>query len=75
MGYEEGEDWVVSKMTCGYPRFFVHPTIQKLVQAVLRAVEDDAERERMRSAGLAHAATLTWDRAARSVDEILARPL
>lgn len=36
MGYEEGEDWVVSKMTCGYPRFFVHPTIQKLVQAVLR---------------------------------------
>ncbi|KAL1972176.1 hypothetical protein VTN31DRAFT_7395 [Thermomyces dupontii] len=35
VGYEEGEDWVVSKMTCGYPRFFVHPTIQKLVQAVL----------------------------------------
>lgn len=40
-------------------------------RAVLRAVEDDGERARMRAAGSAHAARLTWDRAARAVDEIL----
>lgn len=38
VGYEEGEDWVVSKMQCGYPRFFVHPSIQKLAQEVVRRV-------------------------------------
>lgn len=36
MGYEEGEEWVVSKMQCGYPRFFVHPSIQKLAREILR---------------------------------------
>lgn len=30
VGYEEGEDWVVSKMNSGYPRFFIHSSIQKL---------------------------------------------
>lgn len=30
VGYEEGEDWVVSKMKSGYPRFFIHPIIQSL---------------------------------------------
>lgn len=34
VGYEEGEDWVVSKMRSGYPRFFIHEVIQKLCQAV-----------------------------------------
>ncbi|KAI9477071.1 pyridoxal phosphate-dependent transferase [Zychaea mexicana] len=28
--YEEGNPIVTSKMECGYPRFFVHPFIQKL---------------------------------------------
>ncbi|KAK7193211.1 cystathionine gamma-synthase [Paraphaeosphaeria sporulosa] len=28
VGYEEGEEWVVSKMVTGYPRFFVHKIIQ-----------------------------------------------
>ncbi|KAJ5114601.1 hypothetical protein NUU61_000360 [Penicillium alfredii] len=42
IGYEEGEDWVMSKMECGYPRFFVHPLIQKLVQEVVRRVGDQA---------------------------------
>jgi glycosyltransferase involved in cell wall biosynthesis len=42
------------------------------LQAVLRTVDDAAERERLRAAGLAHAATLTWGRAARAVDQILA---
>lgn len=30
VGYEEGEDWVVQKMSSGYPRFFIHPIIQTL---------------------------------------------
>ncbi|KAJ5233468.1 uncharacterized protein N7469_005234 [Penicillium citrinum] len=38
VGYEEGEEWVISKMQCGYPRFFVHPSIQKLAQEVVRRV-------------------------------------
>lgn len=40
VGYEEGEDWVTSKMECGYPRFFVHPTIQKLAQEIVRRCGD-----------------------------------
>ncbi|OQD88941.1 hypothetical protein PENANT_c003G03506 [Penicillium antarcticum] len=40
VGYEEGEDWVMSKMKCGYPRFFVHPIIQQLAQEVVRRVGD-----------------------------------
>lgn len=44
-----------------------------LAQAVLRTVDDGAERARLRAAGLAHAAELSWDRAARAVDGILAR--
>lgn len=34
VGYEEGEDWVVSKMRSGYPRFFIHEVVQKLCKAV-----------------------------------------
>lgn len=28
--YEEGDPRVTSKMECGYPRFFIHPFIQKV---------------------------------------------
>ncbi|KAI5857283.1 PLP-dependent transferase [Durotheca rogersii] len=28
VGYEEGEQWVVDAMTTGYPRFFIHKSIQ-----------------------------------------------
>lgn len=28
--YEEGDPRVTSKMECGYPRFFIHPLIQKV---------------------------------------------
>jgi len=42
-------------------------------RAVLRAVDDDEERARLRAAGLSRAAELTWDRAARTVDGILMR--
>ncbi|KAB8076694.1 pyridoxal phosphate-dependent transferase [Aspergillus leporis] len=36
VGYEEGEPWVVSKMQCGYPRFFIHPIIQELAKEVVQ---------------------------------------
>ncbi|KNG88022.1 cystathionine gamma-synthase [Aspergillus nomiae NRRL 13137] len=36
VGYEEGEPWVISKMQCGYPRFFVHPTIKELAKEVVQ---------------------------------------
>ncbi|OTA98577.1 hypothetical protein M426DRAFT_69499 [Hypoxylon sp. CI-4A] len=28
IGYEEGEDWVIGTMVTGYPRFFIHKSIQ-----------------------------------------------
>ncbi|KAL2135673.1 hypothetical protein VTI74DRAFT_7354 [Chaetomium olivicolor] len=28
IGYEEGEEWVVGRMSTGYPRFFIHRSIQ-----------------------------------------------
>ncbi|KAF2751623.1 cystathionine gamma-synthase-like protein [Sporormia fimetaria CBS 119925] len=34
VGYEEGEEWVISKMKTGYPRFFIHKSIEKLAQAI-----------------------------------------
>ncbi|KAL4919127.1 pyridoxal phosphate-dependent transferase [Aspergillus aurantiobrunneus] len=44
VAYEEGELWLVNKMQCGYPRFFVHPIIQELAgEIVLRF--GDPERE------------------------------
>ncbi|KAI1820521.1 pyridoxal phosphate-dependent transferase [Xylaria intraflava] len=30
VGYEEGEEWVLGSMVTGYPRFFIHRTIQAL---------------------------------------------
>lgn len=36
VAYEEGEPWIVKKMQCGYPRFFVHPIIQSLAREVVR---------------------------------------
>ncbi|RMD41023.1 hypothetical protein DV735_g4134, partial [Chaetothyriales sp. CBS 134920] len=36
VGYEEGEEWVVSKMQTGYPRFFIHLTIRELQNEILK---------------------------------------
>jgi cystathionine gamma-synthase len=36
VGYEEGEEWVLSKMKGGYPRFFVHPGIKRLSEEIIR---------------------------------------
>ncbi|QKX64406.1 uncharacterized protein TRUGW13939_11580 [Talaromyces rugulosus] len=38
VGYEEGEEWVVGQMECGYPRFMVHPLIQNLVKEIIQRV-------------------------------------
>ncbi|KAK7207463.1 cystathionine gamma-synthase-like protein [Myxozyma melibiosi] len=32
VAYEEGKDWIFSKMKSGYPRFFYHEKIQQLMQ-------------------------------------------
>ncbi|KAF3309512.1 hypothetical protein TWF173_010791 [Orbilia oligospora] len=34
VGYEENENWVVSKMQSGYPRFFIHPEIIALEKSI-----------------------------------------
>ncbi|KAH7094958.1 pyridoxal phosphate-dependent transferase [Paraphoma chrysanthemicola] len=34
VGYEEGEEWVISKMKTGYPRFFIHKQIQAFAAAI-----------------------------------------
>ncbi|KAL6149750.1 Cystathionine gamma-synthase [Exserohilum turcicum] len=34
VGYEEGEEWVLSKMKTGYPRFFIHKIIQALAATI-----------------------------------------
>lgn len=35
VGYEEGEAWVVDKMVTGYPRFFIHKTIQAFAEDIV----------------------------------------
>ena len=46
VGYEEGEEWVLSKMMTGYPRFFVHLDIQKLEKEILRRFSDAPNAEK-----------------------------
>ncbi|KAF2466724.1 cystathionine gamma-synthase-like protein [Lindgomyces ingoldianus] len=36
VGYEEGEEWVLSKMKTGYPRFFIHKSIEKFATAIVK---------------------------------------
>ncbi|CEJ93435.1 hypothetical protein VHEMI09025 [[Torrubiella] hemipterigena] len=35
IAYEEGEDWVVSRMAAGYPRFFIHKSIKQLESLIV----------------------------------------
>ncbi|KFA61334.1 hypothetical protein S40285_05876 [Stachybotrys chlorohalonatus IBT 40285] len=44
VGYEEGEAWVVDRMTTGYPRFFVHRSIEALAQAIIAKYGQDGQR-------------------------------
>ncbi|KAI9787740.1 MAG: hypothetical protein M1839_000272 [Geoglossum umbratile] len=34
VGYEEGEEWVLSKMKTGYPRFYIHDCIAKFAETI-----------------------------------------
>jgi glycosyltransferase involved in cell wall biosynthesis len=57
---------------CGPAAILVNPDDADAVTAGLeRATTDEASRARLTSAGSERAARLTWDRAARSVDEVL----
>ncbi|WP_227021433.1 PLP-dependent transferase [Oceaniferula marina] len=38
LGYEEGRDKVINRMRCGYPRFFVHPSVARLFAEAKDAV-------------------------------------
>ena len=44
VGYEEGEDWVLSKMKTGYPRFFIHLIIQELEKEILKIFGKTGEK-------------------------------
>ena len=36
VGYEEGENRVIGALQCGYPRFFIHPAVETLIQFLLK---------------------------------------
>ncbi|KAF2252662.1 cystathionine gamma-synthase [Trematosphaeria pertusa] len=44
VGYEEGEEWVLSKMKTGYPRFFIHKAIEQFAAAVAEQYGRPGER-------------------------------
>lgn len=46
MGYEEGDQEVVSSMNCGYPRFVYHPYVLQLMQVFLDAFSSTASSGR-----------------------------
>ncbi|KAI9885239.1 MAG: Structural maintenance of chromosomes protein 6 [Watsoniomyces obsoletus] len=43
VGYEEGEEWVLSKMRTGYPRFFIHECIGDLKRTILEQYGNEQE--------------------------------
>ncbi|KAH6637560.1 cystathionine gamma-synthase-like protein [Boeremia exigua] len=43
IGYEEGEEWVVSKMKTGYPRFFIHKEIQRFAADIVEKYGREGE--------------------------------
>lgn len=47
VGYEEGQDWVVSKMQTGYPRFFVHKSIDRLAVSIVAKHGSSANEKAM----------------------------
>lgn len=44
VGYEEGEKWVVDSMVTGYPRFFIHKSIDALAQDMARSFGQPGQR-------------------------------
>jgi glycosyltransferase involved in cell wall biosynthesis len=57
--------------TCGDAAVLVEPSGEAFAAALTALLGDDAERERLRAAGLARAAGFTWDATARAVDTLL----
>ena len=57
--------------TCAGAAALVPPDGESFAAALTALLADDAERERVRAAGLERAATFTWDATARRVDELL----
>lgn len=45
VAYEEGEPWLVEKMTTGYPRFFVHKSIQQVSQCPISLISSGWNEE------------------------------
>ncbi|KAK4556308.1 Cystathionine gamma-synthase [Recurvomyces mirabilis] len=45
VAYEEGERWVLDKMQCGYPRFFIHKSIDRLATSTVQQ-QGDLETEK-----------------------------
>ncbi|KJZ70401.1 Cystathionine gamma-synthase [Hirsutella minnesotensis 3608] len=35
VGYEEGQEWVVNRMVTGYPRFFIHKSVDSLAREIV----------------------------------------
>ncbi|KAH3900046.1 related to Cystathionine gamma-synthase [Saccharomycodes ludwigii] len=46
VGYEEHDPEVISRLTTGYPRFFIHKSIQKLCSVLIEKYAIDNEREK-----------------------------
>jgi glycosyltransferase involved in cell wall biosynthesis len=55
--------------TCGDAAMLVEP--EGFATALTDLFTDDAQRERLRTAGLARAATFSWDATARAIDALL----
>ncbi|KAK3618777.1 Cystathionine gamma-synthase [Elasticomyces elasticus] len=47
VAYEEGEAWILEKMQCGYPRFFIAKPIERLAQAIVRQHGDQQSDKAM----------------------------
>ncbi|KAK5715694.1 Cystathionine gamma-synthase [Elasticomyces elasticus] len=47
VAYEEGEAWILDKMQCGYPRFFIAKPIERLAQAIVRQHGDQQSDKAM----------------------------
>jgi glycosyltransferase involved in cell wall biosynthesis len=57
--------------TCGGAAWLVEPDAEAIAAALPALLSDAAERERLRAAGLARAATFSWSRTAAEVDGLL----
>ena len=57
--------------TCGAAALLAEPDGEAFAAALTHLLGDDAERERLRAAGLERAAGFSWDATARAVDALL----